>query len=117
MQSSWRIPGWWDEDGFCRKYFSHAGCSAGCSNQPHQREIRLRAGPAGLYTCLRSVRPFATLNIPATVSEAPHIRDALLVLEAGRKITGLMKMWSETGRRLELRPALHPRGHIHRGGG
>ena len=38
--------------------------------------------------------PFATQNIPATVSEAPYILDGLLMNEAGRKIT---EQYADTG--------------------
>lgn len=38
--------------------------------------------------------PFATQNIPATVSEAPYILDGLLMTEAGRKIT---EQYADTG--------------------
>lgn len=38
--------------------------------------------------------PFATQNIPATVSEAPYILDGLLMNETGRKIR---EQYADTG--------------------
>ena len=59
-----------------------------------KRRCRQRAGAQGLYPSIRSVRPFATQTIPATVHEAPYILDGLLMNDAGRRVR---EQYADTG--------------------
>lgn len=67
---------------------------AGRSHEPHQREIRLRAGPQGLYPCLRPVRPLCHPEHSGHRQRSALHLDGLLMNDAGRKIS---EQYADTG--------------------